>query len=218
MPLKTFYNLPKKRRLEIIDAAYEEFALHEYRNASINNIVSKLNIAKGSFYRYFTNKKDLYFYLITYAEKMRFEQVDALLSGKEMDFFDLITENFAMKIKFDMEFPLYSAFLYNVMQEKNNDDLGNIQLQIKQRILDIVVKMLAPRIEQKEIRSNLSVFDMAYLVIQVQWGIYDYLEIKYGVNFRENARNKRSVFTIPKEEILKDVKSFSMLLRNGMRN
>ncbi len=218
MPLKTFYNLPKERRIKIIDAACEEFALNEYQSASINNIVKNLNIAKGSFYRYFENKKELYFYLITYAEKMRFEQVDSLLSDSGIDFFDLLTENFAMKIQFDMEYPLFSAFLYNVMQEKNNNEIGNIQLQIKQRILEIVIKMLTPLVEQGKIRSDIPVFDMAYLVVQVQWGMYDYLEIKYAVDFRQNAMNKRPVFTIPREKILSDVRSFARLMKNGMRN
>jgi AcrR family transcriptional regulator len=217
MPLKTFYNLPKSRRLEIIDAACEEFALHEYGYASINNIVKRLDIAKGSFYRYFENKKDLYFYLITYAEKKRFEQVDALISGSGMDFFEMLVENFSMKIQFDMEYPLFSAFLYNVMQEKNNDEIGNIQLQVKQRILEIVIKIITPLVKQGKIRSDLSVFDMAYLVVQVQWGMYDYLEIKYGVNFRENAREKKSVFAIPREKIINDVRSFALLLKNGMK-
>jgi len=218
MPRKTFYNLSKQRRQEIIEASCEEFALNEYRLASINSIVKRSGIAKGSFYRYFENKKDLYFYLITYTEKMRFDQVDALFSDKNMDFFDLLSENFGMKIQFDLEYPLFSAFLYNVMQEKNNDEIGNLQLQVKQRILDVVIKMITPLVKQGKLRSDISIFDMAYLVVQVQWGMYDYLEIKYGVNFRENAIKKQSVFSIPKEDIINDVKSFAMLLRNGMTN
>ena len=168
MPLRTFFNLSASKRKELTDTAFEEFALHEYRIASINNIVKKLKIAKGSFYRYFPNKQDLYFYLIAVAEKMRFQQVNALLADKDMDFFEIMVENFAAKIRFDMQYPLQSGFLYNVMQEKNNEEIGNIQIKAKQQILKIVSEMLEPLVEQKKIRSDLPVFDMAYLVVQVR--------------------------------------------------
>ena len=85
MPLQTFLNLPEERRKMILDVAFEEFALHEYKVASIGNIIKKLEIAKGSFYRYFENKKALYFYLLDYAGKLRFEMVDHLFDDDEMD-------------------------------------------------------------------------------------------------------------------------------------
>ena len=67
--LRTFINLSPERQKEIIENSLKEFALNEYQTASISNIVTDLGIAKGSFYRYFESKKDLYFYLIDYCIK-----------------------------------------------------------------------------------------------------------------------------------------------------
>lgn len=64
MPKQTFFNLPTEKRQAIIDIALDEFAENDYRTASISRVVAKANIAKGSFYQYFANKKDLYLYLI----------------------------------------------------------------------------------------------------------------------------------------------------------
>jgi len=217
MPLQTFLNLPENRQQEILNVAFEEFALNEYKVASISHIVKKLKIAKGSIYRYFENKKDLYFYLIKVGSEMRFNEIDDLFSSSESDLFDAITENFARKIKFDLQHPLISGFMYNVIQEKNNEEIGNIQLQSKKQIIEIVIEILEPYIKSGKIRSDISIYDMAYLITQVQWGMYDYLELKYNLSFRENVKNKKPVFTIPHEKIVEDIRSFTALIRNGLQ-
>mgnify|MGYP001367152296 CR=1 FL=1 len=60
MPKSTFLNLRPEKRADFTDAALFEFALNDYQNASITNMVKVLGIAKGSVYQYFENKKDLY--------------------------------------------------------------------------------------------------------------------------------------------------------------
>lgn len=218
MPLQTFYNLSEDRQNRILQVAFEEFALHEYKVASISNIVKQLGIAKGSIYRYFENKKDLYFYLIQKASEMRYDEIDELFSDPQNNLFDGITENFARKIQFDLDNPLVSGFLYNLIQEKNNEEIGNIQLQTKKQVVDLVVKILEPHFKNGSIRNDISMFDMAYLITQIQWGLYDYLEIKYKIDFRENIKQKKQVFTIPKEKIVADVKSFTSLMQLGIQN
>lgn len=76
MPTQTFFNLPEAKRRAILDIALDEFAHHDYRNASISRIVARAGIAKGSLYQYFEDKKDLFLYLVNLAqeEKMAFLQ------------------------------------------------------------------------------------------------------------------------------------------------
>ena len=73
MPKSTFLNLRPEKRADFTDAALFEFALNDYQNASITNMVKVLGIAKGSVYQYFENKKDLYEFLIELAaeEKLK---------------------------------------------------------------------------------------------------------------------------------------------------
>lgn len=73
MPKETFFNLPEEKRQRILDLAIEEFAHHDYQNASISRIVAEASIAKGSFYQYFEDKADLYRYLLNliFQEKQR---------------------------------------------------------------------------------------------------------------------------------------------------
>jgi TetR/AcrR family transcriptional regulator len=64
MPKLTFFNLPDEKREQILQVAIEEFADNDFASASVSRIVARAGIAKGSFYQYFTDKEDLYAYLL----------------------------------------------------------------------------------------------------------------------------------------------------------
>ena len=71
MPNQTFFNLPENKRKRLTEVAIAEFATHDYTNASISRIVADAKIAKGSFYQYFQDKKDLYLHLVELASQER---------------------------------------------------------------------------------------------------------------------------------------------------
>ena len=64
MPTQTFYNLSEEKRQRLIDAAIDEFTERTLREASITNIIKQADIPRGSFYQYFEDLDDLFFYLI----------------------------------------------------------------------------------------------------------------------------------------------------------
>lgn len=55
----TFYNLPEEKRQRVIDAIVVEFSNTEDEKVSINRIIKRANISRGSFYQYFDDKVDL---------------------------------------------------------------------------------------------------------------------------------------------------------------
>lgn len=60
----TFLRLPEEKRQRILDAAWEEFTRVSFSEASINQIVQRSGIARGSFYQYFRDKEELMSYLM----------------------------------------------------------------------------------------------------------------------------------------------------------
>lgn len=64
MPSSTFFRLPPEKREKLLDAACGEFARTPYPEASINQIVRRAGIPRGSFYMYFKDKEDLFTYLL----------------------------------------------------------------------------------------------------------------------------------------------------------
>ncbi len=69
MPKQTFLNLPKDKKQKILEAAKNEFSRVSVTEASINNIVTEANIARGSFYQYFESKEDLLIFMIDKASE-----------------------------------------------------------------------------------------------------------------------------------------------------
>src|SRR3989304_7184655 len=141
MPLQTFKNLSKEKQQAILDAAYEEFALNNYNTASVSTIVKNLGIAKGSFYRYFKNKIDLYSYLVQHAYELRMQQLDKLLIDPSYSFFDILRENFRNKIKFDTEYPLPSIFMYKIMFESEAEVLEIVD-KLKKTVIELTKSLI----------------------------------------------------------------------------
>lgn len=59
-----FYGLDEKKRERIVNVSIAEFALNDYENSSTNRIVKEAGISKGSLFKYFQSKEELYFYLL----------------------------------------------------------------------------------------------------------------------------------------------------------
>lgn len=107
MPKDTFFNLPNDKRQLIENTAITEFAAHGFDKASINSIVKNSGIAKGSFYQYFTDKKDLFLHLIiSVAGTRKIKYMSPVLQNpEEHDFFTVIKELFISGLRFAGESP-----------------------------------------------------------------------------------------------------------------
>ena len=93
VPKDTFLNLPEDKRTLICDVAFDEFAEYPFEQASVNRIVANSGIAKGSFYQYFENKKDLFLYLMDLITEEKINFISPILRDPEdHDLFTLIRE------------------------------------------------------------------------------------------------------------------------------
>ena len=87
MPTTTFFNLPEEKRERLLAAARAEFARTSYEEASVNRIIQAAGIPRGSFYMYFTDKEELFRYLMERYGDMLVEAFAALLDQAEGDLF-----------------------------------------------------------------------------------------------------------------------------------
>ena len=53
-------HLPEEKRNRFLQAAWEEFTTASFAEASINQIVRRARVPRGSFYQYFLDKWDLF--------------------------------------------------------------------------------------------------------------------------------------------------------------
>lgn len=63
MPTSTFFRLPEEKRRRLLDAAWEETLRVRFTEVSINRIIHRARIPRGSFYQYFSDKAELVRYL-----------------------------------------------------------------------------------------------------------------------------------------------------------
>ena len=217
MPKKTFNNLSSERQSEILEVAYREFILNDYQSASLSNIIKKLSLAKGSFYRYFNSKKELYFYLLEKSTRERCDTLDKRLHDPEIDLYQLMIINWQDKIEFERQHPLESAFQYRVFRERYNEDLGDMEIQMKREIMQKIKQIITTRFSE-DIRSDMELDLIAYHIIQAQVGMYDYLAIRFGDDLLENIRTGKPLYSLHKTEFEKLIGDFSKLIRNGISN
>lgn len=118
MPKATFKNLPDQKRNLIMNLAIEEFANHTYKVASISNIVRKAGIAKGSFYQYFEDKKDLYKYLVEIStdEKMKLVK-DIPQPDHKSGLFGYMRWQFLSEVLFELRQPDLAQIAYRAFAE-----------------------------------------------------------------------------------------------------
>jgi AcrR family transcriptional regulator len=60
VPRPRFHKLPPAQQQAILRAAFDEFAAHGFRSASLNRIIDAAGISKGAMYYYFDGKEELY--------------------------------------------------------------------------------------------------------------------------------------------------------------
>ncbi len=216
--LKTFYNLNKERQQEIILVCLAEFALHEYQSASLSTIVSNLNIAKGSFYRYFESKQSLYYFLLDHCFQKRLESDKEIITAQPSDFFELMMEHLMGKIRFDKKYPLHSAFLYNALQEKNSEELGNIQLTLKTKILEAIKPLVEEAVERNVFRDDIDIETIAFLVYRMQFTIQEYLELKHKIDFRQNIKTQKTFYDLAETDVIETAKTFLDIFQKGIVN
>ena len=64
MAKQTFLNLPENKRNIVVSAIKKEFSRVPLKDALVSNIVKDAKIPRGSFYQYFTDIEDAYYYLV----------------------------------------------------------------------------------------------------------------------------------------------------------
>lgn len=99
MPKKTYFNLDEDKQQRILDAAKEEFSRVPLVEASISNIIKIANIPRGSFYQYFENKEDLYFYYFDTIRQNQTRRLSELLKQNHGDIVTTMKTFFAETIK-----------------------------------------------------------------------------------------------------------------------
>jgi len=178
MPKKTFLNISKEKKEKITKVAIEEFAKYTYLNASINRIVENSEIAKGSFYQYFEDKKDMYEYILEVAWKKKNEVLsDVLKKTNTTGFFNLLREIYIAEFKFAIDFSEYALILSDFEKNyKNEIKKENIEGKLYNN--KIYEDLIIQGIDNGDIDKNIDVEFVKYLLSSLSLINREYLSIE----------------------------------------
>lgn len=187
---KTFENLSEEKRLRIINSAIEEFANKGYKRATVDNIVSKAGISKGSIFQYFKNKEKLYLYICDYQINIIKDKVFNQKESNETDFFELYKH--AARIKF--EILKKSPYIFKFFQTLYSDDsqvaqkwLENIFQNRNQLVLNFMGEY-----DKTKFKDDLDI-DMAVKAIELT---FDGLSMKWmdKLSYENYEKDLKSLF------------------------
>lgn len=153
---KTFENLPDDKRERVLSEATQEFAEHGYHQASINRIVGRLGIAKGSLFKYFGNKQGLFEYLFCHAVsqfKKPLKDIRDTTSGK--DFFERIELSLLAGVQFIERHPLIYRIYLKMLFQENFPLRDKFLTEVRQASAKYLHRLVAEAIESGQLRPDL---------------------------------------------------------------
>lgn len=174
-----FLNLTAEEQNRIIDAALDEFAEKDFEAASLNNIIARASISKGSMYHYFANKEDLYDYLIGMimeTKEIFLKNALAELSKplSEMNFFENLEYQMLASIDFAMQHyreHQLSVHLQNMAEGPLKERLFG---DLDQAFEDYVKVMVDAAIKTGEIRND---FDKGFVIRILKFTLLHFIDI-----------------------------------------
>lgn len=84
------------RKNELLDAAQELFFTKGYKQTSIESIIKKIGVAKGTFYYYFKSKEDLLDKLTYKMSKKILEEIKKIVEKDDLNAIDKLNQVYAV--------------------------------------------------------------------------------------------------------------------------
>jgi len=140
LPKELFFKICPEKQRRVLDASKMEFSEHVFEDASINHVIKNADISRGSFYQYFDDKKDLYFFLL--KEIMR-ERLNRFLDGQAdcSDMFDLQEQLFIFNLNMlsDREYrPIFCNF-FRCQTFEFSEQLKSITSELRDDVMEEVL-------------------------------------------------------------------------------
>lgn len=134
MPKPLFFNISDDKRERFLNAARAEFTHKAFMEVSVNTIVKRAGISRGSFYTYFDNLDACFTYIIKDLRDKRIQYAMTLLESCDNNFFTLIRKVFAYDYDAFRESGKYSLFK-NYIYYLQSSKAGNFK---ENMIIDLI--------------------------------------------------------------------------------
>lgn len=204
MPKQTFFNLPEEKKERLLNAAYQEFSSVSLDEASINAIIHESDISRGSFYQYFEDKEDLYFYCAHLLKKGEKAQVDKCFEDASGNVID------GLKKTFDL---LYKTYTTGPNKDFYHHYFVNMTFRKSRNIYD--EKKQQPQKPQKHAYPDIiTILNQSELNFSSEQELQDFLQYTFQMIHWTIARS--FLKKLSKEEAHDEINQRLSWLENGI--
>ena len=159
-------------REKLLDITFEEIYIHGYTATSVDTILKKAGIPKGSMYHHFKGKKEL---VLTMVKERLFPKMELFFDFKRKEgasVTEVIRSTFAGMAK-NKPLITYGCPLYRLMVElspvdKTFDVLLSARVVLMQENLGL---LLQKGMESGEFKETLPAKDFANYILESTWGV-----------------------------------------------
>ena len=201
MPEEVFFNLNEEKKERIINAAMIEFATHGYENSSTNRIVKECGISKGSLFKYFKSKEELYFYLIEIIFAEMSKEIETWITKiSKDDICQRVIDFCTLEMLWYVENPIKGSFVIKVTSDSNTKIFKKLHKRFATDARNIYFQFLL----DMDIDNKKEVADV------IKWVIDG-----YNMDFRKTINlNEKSLEEI-KNEYMEGFTKYIQILQKG---
>lgn len=191
MPSQTFLNLPKEKQEVIIEASLNEFKRVLLKDASINKIIANANISRGSFYNYFTDINDIYFYSLNNYKEILFNMIEKTLKEKKGNLIETTRTLFDKITKFCLEDENKNLFKNIFINLNYQSDIKNKKyyqnIDEKYRLVELISKINISDLKIKTEEELFYILDIVNSII-----VHAIIEIFLDNSIEDEVKEKVS--------------------------
>lgn len=201
MPKQTFFNLPEDKKTILLDAVEKEFSRVPLFEASVANMVQDAGIPRGSFYQYFDNKEDAFFYLLKEHTKQRQEHFTLLLKQHDGDLFKAMAG-------------MFQDIISDAPDKKNLPFLKNALLNMTHKVEHTFAGMFSSSMMDDSLDKISPLINKKYLNISEDKELFYVMQILTSVTIRNFIEKFSRDLT--DEEAINNYTSELTLLKYGL--
>lgn len=204
MPTKQFLNLETEKQNNIIQVSIAEFSQYGYENASTNRIVKKCDISKGSLFKYFSSKEDLYFFLLDTVTAEMIHDMESGLCNLSKELFQRIIDYSVWEISWYIKNPIKGQLVIGAAV-RNDTEIYRKTVERYGIKGDNIYRRLLEDVDERELRRNKS--DIADILKWVLEG--------FNKDFLDKIDLKDGSFEQFKEEYVNKLTGYINILKEG---
>lgn len=121
MPTKLFFELSTDKKIRIMNVGISEFSYYGYENSSTNRIVKASGISKGSLFKYFPTKEDLYFFILDTVTTELTGTLEKEASALSTDLFQRVIEYSALEFSWYINNPEKAKLVIGAFTKRDTD-------------------------------------------------------------------------------------------------